>query len=138
MRRYVSYIRIAVFERAHLWRDYILHESPKGFVLFDLVQMFQNNRTTLFDHFHDSERQSSDVWTCLIEQTISTSPCIWRMHQAIQFRLESVLERSSPGGISPKRPLIPGRVLQDWARQRPFDNISQTISGQFGLAKFAL
>jgi len=53
-------------------------------------------------------------------------------------RLGSILKSSSLGGISPKRPLIPEWVLHDWTRQRSFDNISQTTSGQFGLAKFAL
>jgi len=59
---------------------------------------FQNNRTSLSDHFHGSERRSSAVWTGFIEQTTSASPCIGREHWASAW---SGPQEIKPGGISP-------------------------------------
>ena len=98
----------------------------------------QNNRTSLSDHFHGSERQSSAIWTGFVEQTTSASPCVGREHWAVRLRLGAVLKRSSQAAFRFSDLLFPGRALQDWARHRPFDHISQAAGGQFGLAKFAL
>ena len=100
--------------------------------------MFQNNRTSLSDHFHGSERRSLVVWTGFIEQTTSTSPCVGREHWAVRSRLGAVLKRSSQAAFRLSDLLFPGRILQDWARHRSFDYISQAAGGQFGLAKIAL
>ena len=99
---------------------------------------FQNNRTSLSDHFHDSERQSSAVWMGVIEQTTSTSPCIGREHWAVRPRLGAIFKRSGQAAFRLSDLLFPGELLQDWARHRPFDHISQAAGGQFGLAKFVL
>jgi len=99
---------------------------------------FQNNRTSLSDHFHGSERRSSAVWTGFIERTTSASPCVGRKYWAVRPRLGAVLKRSSQASFCFSDLLFPGRLLQDWARHRPFDHISQAAGGQFGLANFAL
>ena len=100
--------------------------------------MFQNNRTSPSDHFHDSGRRSSAVWTGFFERTTSASPCVGRKHWAVRPRLGAVLKRSSQAAFRLSDLLFPGRTLQDWARHRSFDHISQAAGGQFGLAKFAL
>jgi len=102
------------------------------------VSHFSKNRTSPADHFHGSERRSSVVWTGFIEQTTSTSLCVGREHWAVRPRLGAVLKRSSQAEFRLSDLLFPGRTLQDWARHRSFDYISQAAGGQFGLAKIAL
>ena len=103
-----------------------------------MTDVSQKNRTLFSDHCHGSERQSSAVWTCFVEQTISASSCVGREHWAVRPRLGAVLKRSSQAAFRLSDLLFPGGLLQDWARHRPFDHISQAAGGQFGLAKFAL
>jgi len=103
-----------------------------------MTDVSQNNRTSFSDHCHGSERQNSAVWTGFIEQTTSTSPCVGRKHWAVWPQLGAVLKRSSQAAFRLSDLLFPGRALQNWARHRPFDDISQAVGGQFGLAKFAL
>ena len=98
----------------------------------------QNNRTSFSDHCYGSERQSSAVWTGFIEQATSTSPRVGREYWAVRPRLGAVLKRSNQVAFRLSDLSFPGGLLQDWARHRPFDHISQAAGGQFGLAKFAL
>jgi len=130
-----------------------------------MTDVSQNNRASFSDYCHCSERQSSAVWTVfhVSEQqnfTLRPFPWFretelrrlnvfhWTDHQrfalcwaralAVRLRLGAVLKRSSQAAFRLSDLLFPGRALQDWARHRPFDSISQAAGGQFGLAKFAL
>ena len=130
-----------------------------------MTDVSQNNRTSLSDHCHRSEKRNSAVWTVFHvseQQNFTLWPFPrsretelrrlnefrWTDHQRFALCWVRALGCSAsawsgpqeikPGGISPYRPLVPGRALRDWARHRPFDHISQAAGGQFGVAKFAL
>jgi len=68
-----------------------------------------------------------------IEQTTSVSPCARQEHWAVRLRLGAVLKRSSQAAFRLSDLLFPGRALQDWARHRPFDHISQAAAANLDL-----
>jgi len=94
--------------------------------------MSRGNRVSPSNHFLWFRETELRRLNSFVEKTTSTSPCVGQEHWAVRLRLGAVLKRSSQAAFRLSDLLFPGRVLQDWARHRTFDHISQTAGGQFG------